>query len=206
MTAPETIESRRRMFFPGLRPEDESLAEKPAEAMCSGQLTCLVDEIETTHHPRLRRQLLAMTGNARCEASADRNRSSTLSEMALEQLLPFLQRLHVALEWHMAREEDVLFPLCRTLDTARELPVFPGRTVRVLIKALIVEHSEIQHNLEKIQGLTRGFDAVYCDDGGRCIVTELTDLAEDIHQYVVRERDQLFPLAVDAENRLKCEG
>lgn len=163
-------------------------------------LTRLVDATEAEHHERLRAQLHTTIEEVR---RATHGRDACAK--ALEQLVPFLERLRVALDWHLTRIEGTFFPLCREIDAAVTLPQFPGGSVRVLIESLLAEHTEIERELAEMRQLLSGFDAVYAGARSRTSKQQLSDLEHAVNRVLKRERERLFPLAIRVESRLKYE-
>ena len=107
---------------------------------------------------------------------------------------------------HMAKEEHVLFPLCRRLEDP-ELPPpdgIPGQLgIANPIAVMIREHEHAGDALAHIRALTDGYT---CSPGAcntyRVTFAALEQLERDLHEHVHKENNILFPKAVRLEKRL----
>lgn len=110
-------------------------------------------------------------------------------------------------ELHMAKEEGVLFPMCKLLDTAIEVPrTFCAGTLRHPIEAMEREHAMAGNDLAEMRRLTNGFtppeDA--CNTF-RVLLASLADLEVDMHLHIHKENNILFPKALAKEDALRSK-
>ncbi len=115
--------------------------------------------------------------------------------------------LAAALEAHMAKEENILFPAFRSLAEAarhgRERPALPFPTVLHPIRAMESEHARMDGIMDRLRWTTAGFTVP--DDGGEdwrqaCRALGAFDLALVEHARLANH--VLFPLALDVERTL----
>jgi regulator of cell morphogenesis and NO signaling len=112
-------------------------------------------------------------------------------------------RLKAEMESHMMKEERILFPLCRTLDTTDVLPPSPCGSVNNPIQVMIREHEDAGDALARMRELTDNYSlpADACNTY-RATFDALEQLERDMHQHVHKENNILFPKAVRAEQLL----
>jgi regulator of cell morphogenesis and NO signaling len=161
-------------------------------------LSALADHVVSTHHDYLREALPRLELLIGKVARAHGQRHPELP--ALEKLFGSFQS---DLELHMLKEERVLFPMCRQLDTARTLPVSPGGDIRSPILVMTHEHEDAGSDLAAMRELTHQFipPADACATY-RVMLDALIDLEQDMHRHVHLENNILFPRATAAEARL----
>lgn len=165
-------------------------------------LSELADHVEATHHAYLKREfprLEFLTGRV-AERHGD--------------VRPELRKLHEVflafksdLEAHMAKEEKVLFPMCRQLGNAVSAPEFHCGSVSNPVAVMVREHDHAGEDLRQMRKLTGGYvppeDA--CNTY-RAMLSGLADLEADMHQHVHFENHVLFPKAIAAESPLTACG
>jgi regulator of cell morphogenesis and NO signaling len=167
-------------------------------------MTELADHIEATHHAYLKEELprLAyLTGRVANSHGGHRPELVELHETFL--------RFRAELESHMAKEERVLFPLCRTLDGAESLPpsvslLLHCGSVKTPVAVMVREHEDAGEALARFRELTDDFtpppDA--CNTW-HALYDALHQLERDMHQHVHKENNILFPKALRAEQLLR---
>jgi regulator of cell morphogenesis and NO signaling len=161
-------------------------------------ITELCDNVESTHHAYLKQELPRLEFMARKVATRHGDHHPEL--VALRDV--FLG-FKAELESHMAKEEQILFPLCRQLDRAQgPVPSHCG-SVQNPIRVMILEHDHAGNDLERMRELTAGFTppADACNTY-RAYFDALAQLEQDMHRHVHKENSVLFPKAIDAERRL----
>jgi len=161
-------------------------------------VTELCDNVESTHHAYLKEELPRLEFMARKVAMRHGDHRPEL--VALRDI--FLG-FKAELESHMAKEEQVLFPLCRQLDRAGAAVASHCGSVQNPIRVMILEHEHAGTDLERMRGLTNGFvpPADACNTY-RAYYDALAHLEQDMHRHVHKENSVLFPKAVEAEGRL----
>jgi regulator of cell morphogenesis and NO signaling len=164
----------------------------------TASLTDLCDHIEQTHHARLKQDLPRLEFLTAKVASRHGDRRQELKEIHR-----IVLALRAELESHMAREEQVLFPFCRRLDSADELPPSHCWTVRNPIEVMVREHEDAGEALAQLRELTNGYTppADACNTY-RAMYDALHELERDMHQHVHKENNILFPKATRAEKLL----
>jgi regulator of cell morphogenesis and NO signaling len=164
----------------------------------TASLTDLCDHIEQTHHERLKQDLPRLEFLTAKVVSRHGHHRPELVEIHR-----IVLALRAELESHMAKEEQVLFPFCRRLDTAEELPPSHCGTVRNPIEVMVREHDDAGEALARIRELTNGYapppDA--CNTF-RATYDALHELERDMHQHVHKENNILFPKAIRIEKLL----
>jgi regulator of cell morphogenesis and NO signaling len=158
----------------------------------------LTDHIVTTYHDTLREALPRLALLIGKVARAHGERHAEIPE--LEKVFGSFQS---DLELHMLKEERVLFPLCRQLDTARTPPVSPCGSIQNPILVMTREHEHAGSDLAAMRELTHQFtppsDACVTY---RVMLDALIDLEQDMHRHVHLENNILFPRATAVEARL----
>jgi regulator of cell morphogenesis and NO signaling len=103
----------------------------------------------------------------------------------------------------MVREEQVLFPMCRALETVGARPKFHCGSVTNPIRVMTQEHEDAGHALAAIRELSNDFTppADACNTY-RALLEGLAELERDMHQHVHEENNILFPRAVAVEAAL----
>lgn len=161
-------------------------------------LADLCDHIEATHHAYLRHELprLEMMINKVASVHGDR--------------FPWMREVQAVfcdfqdeLTSHMAKEEQILFPIIRALEQGdARSPSACGGTIAHPIKVMEEEHEGAGNALEQFRTLTRD----YTPPEGACntfraTLDGLAQLEADMHQHVHKENNVLFPraLALEAE-------
>ena len=166
----------------------------------SASLTDLCDHIEQTHHAYLKQELPRLAYlTDKVAARHGENRPE------LREVRDVFEALKAEMESHMMKEERVLFPLCRQLDGAEELPATHNGSVSNPIGVMVREHEDAGDALARIRALTDDFtcppDA--CNTY-RAMYDSLHQLEQDMHQHVHKENNILFPKAMRLEKLLRA--
>ena len=169
-----------------------------ARNWATASLTDLCDHIQQTHHERLKQDLPRLEFlTAKVATRHGQHRPE------LVQIHRLVVGLRAELESHMAKEEQVLFPFCRGLDTAEALPPSHCGTVRNPIEVMVREHEDAGEALAQLRELTNGYtpppDA--CNTF-RAMYDALHELERDMHEHVHKENNILFPKAIRVEKLL----
>jgi regulator of cell morphogenesis and NO signaling len=184
-----------------LREHDAATPSTTERDWSQASLGELVDHIVTTHHEYLRRELPRLQEMAAKVALVHGDRHP---EMV--QVHELFERFKPEQELHMAKEEAVLFPMCKLLDTATEVPrTFCAGTLRHPIEAMERDHAIAGDDLAEMRRLTNGFtppeDA--CNTF-RVLLAGLAELEEDMHLHIHKENNILFPRALAKEDSLRA--
>jgi regulator of cell morphogenesis and NO signaling len=158
----------------------------------------LVDHLEATHHRYLKRELPRLSGLAAKVSRVHGEKHPELIHIA-----EVVAELRADLEPHLHKEEEVLFPMIRTLASATNRPSFPGGSIADPIAVMEHEHTVVGGLLEQLRVLTHGYQAP--DDtcaSTRALMAGLAELEADTHLHVHKENNHLFPAVTVLEERL----
>jgi regulator of cell morphogenesis and NO signaling len=149
-------------------------------------LAALCEHIVATHHALLRRELPRLRGLLTKLAQVHGDRHPELHAV-LAEFGPFADELAT----HMAKEEQVLFPLVAGI-ASRKVPATPF--VLQPIRVMEAEHDNAGQALEQMRRLTEGY-AVPADGCNtyRAAMASLAELEADLHIHVHKENNILFP-------------
>jgi regulator of cell morphogenesis and NO signaling len=201
----------------GRRPLAEACAERGLDAQV------LIEELHAAEAGAGRDELRDRTGEPLADLiehllvayhaplRADLPRLARLAGRALEHhpeggMLPFdsiaahLAELQAELESHMLKEERVLFPAVRRLESAGASGAQadePCGSIAFPIRAMEHEHAEAGDHLAALHRLTGGYDV----PAGACatvtgLVEGLADLEIELHRHIHLENEILFPRAL----------
>jgi regulator of cell morphogenesis and NO signaling len=179
--------------------EQEQAAPTSAERnWASASLTDLCDHIEQTHHRYLREELPRLEFLTSKVATRH-----GVKRPALVDVQRVFAELKAEMDAHMMKEERILFPLCRQLDVAEELPAMHCGGVGNPIEVMIREHEHAGDALAQIRSLT---DNYACPSDAcntyRALFDALEHLERDLHEHVHKENNILFPKAIRLEKLL----
>ena len=164
-----------------------SPAEEPAPWTLD--LAALADHIEATHHAYLHRELARMR-----ELVAKVAKAHGETDPRLIRLNQVFQRFQEEMELHMAKEEQILFPLVRKLAKGESLEAFHCGGVRGPVSVMRHEHDEHAVNLGLIKELTENFTVPeYACNTYRAMLDALVELERDLHRHIHKENNILFP-------------
>lgn len=158
----------------------------------------LIDHLEATHHTYLREELPRLVALADKVTQIHGERHPELAD-ARDVLL----ELSAEIDPHMAKEEQVLFPMVRELMAAEVAPSFHSGSLRDPISVMIAEHDQVGELLARLRLLTDDYTAPA--DG--CASYEaysrgLADLEGDTHLHIHKENNVLFPAVLERERNL----
>ncbi len=154
----------------------------------------LTVHLEATHHAYLHRELPRLAALADKVVGVHGDRHPELSEVRAS-----LTELRDDLDPHLQREEQVLFPMIRSLVNTEMRPTL---SVRTPITVLCAEHDRAGELLQILRTQTRGY--VTPPDGCasyRAFYDGLAELEADLHLHVHKENNRLFPGAIALEAR-----
>jgi regulator of cell morphogenesis and NO signaling len=161
-------------------------------------LEALIDHIIGVHHAFLRERLPILDALSEKVLAAHGERHPELEEVRRVFLGLEAEILH-----HLQKEEVVLFPMMRELESASVLPQFHCGSVANPIAVMEAEHDAAGHALARLRELTGGY--VPPPDGCAtygCLLEGLAELEEDLHRHIHLENSILFPRAAEIEERL----
>ena len=158
-------------------------------------MTTLVDHIVTTHHAYLREEFPRLTKMTARVAEVHGERHSELLEVR-----DVFAALRDELEQHMQKEEVILFPMIKQLDSGVTAAAGHCGGIANPIAMMEHEHDSAGDGLGTLRDLTGGF--VPPDDACntyRVMLDALAKLEADLHQHIHKENNILFPRALAAE-------
>jgi regulator of cell morphogenesis and NO signaling len=161
-------------------------------------ITELADHIEQTHHVFLREKLPFLEKLADKVAKVHGDRQPSLS--ALSALFhSFKQNL----DMHSMKEEQILFPMLKSLDKSHTRPSFHCGSIRNPIVVMGFEHDDAGACLKKFREFTNDYSIPdWACNSYRTLMEGLKELEQDLHIHVHKENHILFPKAQETEANL----
>lgn len=174
----------------GTKPEDNTDWRKST-------LTELADHIEATHHKYLSTEMPRLTGLMEKVVAAHSANHPDLLKVS-----ETLGNLVAELTQHMAKEEQILFPIIRQMEADGQAESHCG-SVGNPITVMEDEHANAGQALASINSLTQN----YQPPGDACstyqaLLAGLAEMEFDIHQHIHKESSILFPGAIELEKKL----
>jgi regulator of cell morphogenesis and NO signaling len=161
-------------------------------------LTALTEQIETAHHGYLKDELPRLAHIVKKVASVHGEQHPELRE-----LHQVFDAFRSDLEAHMQKEERVLFPLCRSLETGVPHAAAHCGSINNPIMVMVLDHEDAGEALARMRELTEDFtppeDACI---SYRTMLDGLAELERDMHLHVHKENNILFPRASATEASL----
>jgi regulator of cell morphogenesis and NO signaling len=153
-------------------------------------LARLIDHIVTAYHAPLREELPRLRALSAKVAKVHGARAWQLGRLDSA-----LGELSAELVAHMRKEEEVLFPAIRRLESGDGSSAFP---LAVPISVMEQEHEHAGELLAEIRALTDGFSVPEWGCATvRALYHGLAELEAAMHVHVHLENNVLFPRAVD---------
>lgn len=166
----------------------------------SAGVTELVDYIVDRHHAFLKGQLPRLAGMM---AKVLRAHGVRHGEM-LRALQDVFKSFSADLDEHLAKEENILFPLIRQIDAHAHgkgpRPVCHCGSVQDPIRQMQHEHDNAAHVLEGMREITA--DCTLPDDACNtfaALYDGLKAMENDLHEHIHLENNVLFPRSVELE-------
>jgi regulator of cell morphogenesis and NO signaling len=173
--------------------------EAPAEWSNMSPLE-LVNHLEATHHRYLKAELPRLS-----ELSAQASRVHGQKHPELIRVAEVYTEIRADLEPHLRKEEEVLFPMIRSLSTGDDHQGVDCRSIANTIAAMEKDHIVVGGLLGQLRLLTDGYQA----PADTCTATQalmrgLAELEADTHLHVHKENNHLFPAVIAMSERLKA--
>ncbi len=158
-------------------------------------LTQLADHIEQEHHAFLRSELPRLDQMTEKVARVHAD-----SDPRLHDVRRAFCALRDELSAHMIKEEQILFPMVRQLDTATTLPHFHCGTLANPIRQMEAEHDNAGAALATMRAATDNYQPPdWACNTYRAMLDGLANLEADMHQHVHKENNILFTKALQRE-------
>ncbi len=159
-------------------------------------LAQLAEHIETTHHVYVKTELPRLVEMADRVARKHSWRDERLREVSETTTL-----LADEMFAHMAKEERILFPLVRELETGVANDFHCG-SIANPIRQMEEEHEFATRATARLRELTDGFqpDTNACNTH-RALLAGLAEFATDLQRHVHKENNVLFPRALALGSR-----
>lgn len=173
------------------------VAAEPGEEWIGLAPDALVDHLEATHHPFLKRELPRLS-----ELAAKVSRVHGANHPELVEAAQVLAKIRADLEPHLRKEEEVLFPMIRSLASSNSQPTFHGGSIDNPITVMEQEHVAVGALLEQLRQLTGGYQAPEDTCAStRALMAGLAELEADTHLHIHKENNHLFPAVMALEER-----
>lgn len=185
-------------FLAGLEAAAAKGAEEPVVDALAMTLSELAGHIEKTHHAYLRSELPRITALAEKVAAVHGGEDPRLVRVK-ETFLNFARKLIP----HLKNEEDVLFPLARSLESKEGPPAEVDRgAIATLIRQMESEHEDVGVALAQLRELTDAYTPpAWACNTYRALLDALAHLERDMHRHVHKENSILFPKAIEQERQ-----
>jgi len=171
--------------------------DEPVVDPAAMSLAQLADHIEQTHHAYLRAEFPRLDALTKKVAAAHGAKNPRLDGVR-ETFLALAEELSN----HMMKEEEILFPMVRQLETGDEPPVFHCGTLASPMRQMELEHEQAGSALQRLRELTDGFVApAWACNTYRALLDALAHFERDLHQHIHKENNVLFPRALAMERR-----
>lgn len=159
-------------------------------------LSSLIRHILDTHHAYMKEQLPrleTMLGKI-LDAHSPRH-----GEVLVPVAATF-RAMREELDGHLMKEEMILFPLIRALESGDGPRTFHCGSVQNPIRVMVMEHDSAGGALARLRHLTSGYTppADACNTF-RAFYFELSAMEADLHRHIHLENNILFPRAVALE-------
>ncbi len=166
-----------------------------ADAMGLAQLA---DHIVTTHHAYLRAELPRLDYMTQRVLNAHGERDARL-----EQVREAFIALQDELTSHMLKEERILFPMVRQIETSTQAPAFHCGSLANPIAQMETEHELAGNALATMNEASDGYQPPdWACNTYRAMLDGLATLEADLHQHIHKENNVLFPKALAREAEL----
>ncbi len=161
-------------------------------------LTELVDHIEKDHHGYVKQALPRLL--TLCDKVAGVHGDSNPELLELRTLV---HNIAQDMMGHMMKEEQVLFPMMRQLQTATNMPAFHCGSLKNPIGVMEYEHDQAGAILQRMREITANYTLPeHACNSYRALFAGLSEFESDLHNHVHKENNILFPRAVEAESKL----
>ena len=160
-------------------------------------LTELADRIEQTHHAYLHSELPRLEKMTAKVAAVHGDK-----EPRLHQIKDVFLALSQELATHLMKEEQILFPMIRQLESSETLPLFHCGTLANPVRRMEFEHDEAGVALAQLRQLSDDFTPPdWACNTYRAMLDALATFEQDMHQHIHKENNVLFLRAMEMEQQ-----
>lgn len=156
----------------------------------------LVDHVESTHHVYLHEEMPRLAELANKVRMVHGERHPELQQVAETYL-----ELQAELDPHLAKEEQVLFPMIREITSRPAGSAAGPMGVSNPIRVMMMEHDRAGELLAELRKLTNGYQTPA--DGCasyQALYKGLEELENDTHLHVHKENNNLFPAVLELDS------
>lgn len=158
----------------------------------------LADHIVATHHAYLREEMPRLDFMTRKVAAVHGD-----TEPRLRQIREVYVAFQEELTAHMMKEEQILFPMIREIETATAAPQFHCGSLANPVAQMESEHDSAGDALAQFRSLTDDYTPPeWACNTFRALYDALANLEQNMHQHVHKENNVLFPKALRREAEL----
>lgn len=166
-------------------------------------LTELVQHIIDAHHKYLKENLPRLKSLSDKVYNAHKQHHGEM----IQELKRALETLRIDIEMHLAKEEQILFPLIKEMEVFANnqgpKPTVHCGSVENPIRQMEAEHDAAGNLLERMRKITSKYrlpdDAC---ESFKALYDGLKELEKDLHEHIHLENNILFPKAVELEKNL----
>lgn len=147
----------------------------------------LCDHIVDVHHTYMKAELPRLT-----ELMARVKKKHGEKHPELEELQSTFLAMKAEMQDHTKKEEEVLFPMSKELESANTMPAFHCGTICNPLNVMETEHDQTADQLKKIRSLTNDFQVP--SDACPSFIALLEGLAlmeKDLHMHIHKENNIL---------------
>jgi len=161
----------------------------------SAPLTELMDHLEATHHAFTRSELSRVAPLMEKVLKVHGDHHPELARIA-----QCFEAMESDLRPHLEKEERILFPYVRNLESGTGATGCCFGTVQNPIRAMQNEHEQVGEILRELRTLTQDYTPPEDACGSyRSLFMGLRNLEEDLHLHIYLESHLLFPRAIQLE-------
>jgi len=171
--------------------------EEPEVNLATLSLIELADCIEQTHHGYLHSELPRLEKMTAKVAAVHGEK-----EPRLHQIKAVFLALSQELTTHLMKEEQILFPMIRQLESRETLCLFQSGILANPVRCMEFEHEEAGIALAQLRQLTDDFTPPnWACNTYRAMLDALANFEQDMHQHIHKENNVLFPRAMEMEQQ-----
>lgn len=161
-------------------------------------LSFLSDYIENHHHTYVRTSLPLLQEFTRKVA-----RVHGVANPEVVEIADLVDELSTEMTAHMAKEEGILFPYVRQMESAAAPARSPFGSIRNPIRMMEEEHDAAGNIMKRIRSLSSDFSPPeHACNTYRVAYAKLEEFEDDLHRHIHLENNVLFPKASELEGDL----